>query len=85
MQVNFKELKVETSIGEYTLIDVRKDLGNKLHLAASDIETFDLGHKIYHSDGDIEITDSEYDALIRILQVTGTTMVFLKAIEALKI
>lgn len=45
MKANFKELMVEVNIGEEMAIDVRKDLGNKLHRTAGDIEAFDLGHK----------------------------------------
>lgn len=84
MKVNFKELKVEVSIGECLPIDVRKDLGNKLHRSAGDIETFDLGHRIYHSNGEIEVSESEYEALMNNLRQTGATIILIKALEKLK-
>ncbi len=66
-KVNFKELKVETSIGKYEPLDIREGVGNLLHNRSSTIPMSDLARKIFHSQGSVEIEDKLFDEMMAIL------------------
>lgn len=49
-QVNFKAVKVETSIDNFEVVDLRKEIGNALYKRAESVSQDDLARKIYHSE-----------------------------------
>ena len=49
--VNFKELSIETSIDEYEVLDLRKEVGNTIHRHAMSVPLSELARKIYFSEG----------------------------------
>ena len=57
--LNFKELPIKDIEGKNQNTDVRKLIGNALFNLADDVAEHDLGIKIYHSDGAIEINEQE--------------------------
>lgn len=63
-QVNFKELNVETEIDNFQTIDLRKEIGNKLHQHAVTIPMDELARKIYHSEGSVNIEDEDYGMMM---------------------
>lgn len=67
-KLNFKQLRVETSIDNFEYIDVTKDLGNFLFQSAKDLEIDALSRQIYSSTGEIEIEDSTYEKMISLLE-----------------
>lgn len=61
MKANFKNIKVEVEFGVFKELDITKGLGNYLHANTSDIGLDEVARNIYHSDGEIDISD-EYVA-----------------------
>ena len=57
MIANFKNLKVEVAFEEFKELDIRKVLGNVIHTNTSDIGLDDVARAIYHSDGNIDISE----------------------------
>lgn len=62
-KVNFKEIKVKDIEDVEQTIDVRKELGNVMYMQGQNIVECELGHDIYHSEGDIELSDEQVQAL----------------------
>lgn len=62
-KINFKEIKVKNIEDEEQLIDVRKDLGNAMYMQGQNIIECELGKEIWHSEGEIELTDEQVKAL----------------------
>lgn len=67
VRINFKEMNAETSVDSFETIDLRKELGNILFKKATDIPLFDLSRKIYHSEGEMEVEDALFAAILEIL------------------
>lgn len=67
-RLNFKELRVETSIDEFEAVDVRKAIGNALYKLADSIPMSDLSRKIYHSEGMIEIEDQDCAEMVKTIE-----------------
>lgn len=63
MKCNFKNILVEFKFDEFEELDIAKDLGNYIHSNTIDIGLDDVARAIYHSDGDIEISN-EHAAMI---------------------
>lgn len=66
-QVNFKELNVEVEIDKFQQLDMRHEIGNSIHRQAVTVPMADLGRKIFHSQGLIEIEDEDYKAMMSVL------------------
>lgn len=64
-KVNFKQIKVEDIEGNIVSVDVHKSLGNALYMQGENIEECELGKKIYHSEGEVEITAKDADVIKR--------------------
>lgn len=66
--VNFKELSIETSIDEYEVLDLRKEVGNTIHRHAMSVPLSELARKIYYSEGAVSIADEDYSVMISIIE-----------------
>lgn len=66
-EVNFKELNVETEIDNFQTIDLRKEIGNKIHQRAVTIPIDELARKIYHSEDPVDIEDEDYGLMMSII------------------
>lgn len=79
MKANFKKLSVEVSFDEFKELDVAKLLGNYIHANTSDIGVDDVAREIYHSEGDVEI--SEQHAADIVTMVTSSQCMFVAAVK----
>lgn len=79
-QVNFKELSIELEIDKFQTMDWRRDIGNKLHQQAVTIPIDELGRKIFHSDGPVDIEDEEYGIMMSIVS-NSFSLIVKQAIE----
>lgn len=59
MEINFKELMMENIEGNELAFDARTLVGNVLFNLADDVAEHDLGIKIYHSEGTIDLNEKE--------------------------
>ena len=56
IKVNFGQVMIQhTFEGEMVAVDIRKQLGNKIHQTTGDIGFDDLARQIYFSEGDVEV------------------------------
>lgn len=64
-KINFKQFKTFTDITreKTSLVDVRKPLADALYKNANGIAAHDLALRIYRSDGDIELEESDAQLL----------------------
>lgn len=70
MKVDFSKIKVEINFeGETAIVDVRHSLANFAKLRTNDIGFEDFCREIYHSEGDIEISDEYAELLIGIVEL----------------
>lgn len=64
-KIDFGKIMVQHSFeGEPVAVDIRKQLGNKIHQTTGDIGFDDLAKTIYFSDGEVEIPE-EYEGLLK--------------------
>lgn len=65
MKINFKEVKVPTSIKkeEFRSEDLRENLANAIYNNERDIAYMSLAMKIYNSDGEVELDEKETNLL----------------------
>lgn len=64
-KIDFGKIMVQHSFeGEPVAVDIRKQLGNKIHQTTGDIGFDDLARTIYFSDGEVEIPE-EYEGLLK--------------------
>jgi hypothetical protein len=69
MKVNFNELNVEISFGEFQKIDISKELANYIHANTSDIGVDDTARAIYYNeDGYIDIPSEHASIIIDIIK-----------------
>jgi hypothetical protein len=66
MKVNFKQILVEVTFGEYKELDIAKKVGNFIHVNTNDISLDDVARAIYYSEGEIEI-DNDSATMIAML------------------
>ena len=79
MRVNFKELRVEVNFDVFKPLDISKDLGNFIHVNTPDIGLDDVAREIYHSEGEIEI--SEHHAKDIVVMVSSDVCMFVAAVK----
>jgi hypothetical protein len=58
-KVNFRELEVELVNGETQKVYVHEAVGNYIFNNANDVAEHDLGRDIYHSHGEMELSDKQ--------------------------
>jgi len=59
MRINFKELPIRDIEGRLIPTDVAKTVGNVLFNLSEDVAEWQLGVDIYHSNGEMDLTDDE--------------------------
>ena len=67
--IDFSKVMVQhTFEGEKIAVDLRKQLGNKIHQTTGDIGFDDFARQIYFSEGEIEIPDEYMDPLKQVVK-----------------
>lgn len=79
-QVNFKELNVETEIDNFQTIDLRKEIGNKVHQQAVTIPMDELARTIFHSEGPVCIEDEDYGMMMSVIS-NSFSLIVRQAVE----
>lgn len=79
MKANFKKINVEVAFDEFQELDIAKQIGNFIHANTPDIGLDDVAREIYHSKGEIEI--SEQHAKDIIMMVSSDVCMFVAAVK----
>ena len=79
MKANFKKINVEVAFDEFQELDIAKQIGNFIHANTPDIGLDDVAREIYHSEGDIEI--SEQHAKDIVVMVSSDVCMFVAAVK----
>lgn len=58
-KVDFHKISIETITGEPATVDVHQVLGDFIFNQAEHVDEHDLGRDIYHSEGEMELTDEQ--------------------------
>lgn len=58
-KVNFNALEFEQIDGTMAKLDIRREFSNFMYMQGDNIESKELGRKIYNSKEEIELTDEE--------------------------
>lgn len=64
---DFGAIIIKDIEGNDDTINVRRDLGNALYYQSTDVAGSELGQKIYHSDGEIELSAEEKELVTAIV------------------
>ena len=59
MKVDFKNVELPQVDGSVITANFQQQLGNHLYMTGNDIETCELGKRIYFAEGEIEVSDKE--------------------------
>ena len=81
MKLNFKKLNVEVSIDNFAERDLSAQVGNFLFSEATTVPMSDLARKIYHSEGEMELTKKEYTEMMQVLSAASIKHLVKTAIE----
>lgn len=84
IKVDFSKVEVEVLIDEFKELDLRKELGNALHLEAQTIPVDDLARTIYYSEGEVEIPENcieEFKKIVSALSPLRIRRALLKIID----
>jgi hypothetical protein len=74
-KANFKELPVQLELdGKPVKMDVRKDIGNFIYQNSRDLDALELAQKIYRSDGEIELTQTEVTTITGLIEESRITL-----------
>ena len=79
MKANFKKINVEVAFDEFQELDIAKQIGNFIHANTPDIGLDDVAREIYHSEGEIEI--SEHHAKDIVVMVSSDVCMFVAAVK----
>jgi len=67
-KINFSNVRWEATIGEFSIMDARKDVGNMLFINAPTLELDELARKIYNSTNEgIILTEEEFSLMMNTL------------------
>lgn len=80
MKVNFKELDIEVSFGNFQKMDISKELANYLHVNTSDIGVDDTARTIYYSEDEYIDIPLEHASIIADM-VKSSNCCFVAAIK----
>ena len=85
-KIDFGKIMIKDIDGNEVAVDVRKGmngngLGNVMYMNGQDIIECETGAKIYHSEGEIELTDEEVKAVRKF--ISGYPYITRHAIEVL--
>lgn len=62
-KIDFAKVPVKNVEGQTVYVNIQKEFGNILYMRGRHITEKDLGHKIYHSDGEIELDEQEVEVV----------------------
>lgn len=79
MKANFRKINVEVAFDEFKELDIAKELGNYIHANTPDIGLDDVAREIYHSEGEVEISNEHASAIIDL--VSYGKCLFLAAVK----
>jgi hypothetical protein len=79
MKVNFQKLVIKDIEGNDVVTNLQPTIGNQLYMQGRNIEECELGRRIYHADGAVELTEKECDMVRFITQ--GYSYIAKQAIE----
>lgn len=67
--IDFSKVMIQhTFEGEEVAVDLRKQLGNKIHQTTGDIGFDDFARQIYFSEGEIEVPDEYMEPLRQVVK-----------------
>lgn len=78
-KVNFKKIILKDIEGNEVVADFQKQLGNQLYMQGRHLEECELGTRIYHAEGEVELTDKECEIVRNYVQ--GYSYIARSAIE----
>jgi hypothetical protein len=58
-KVDFSKITIKDIEGNDVQANFQKQLGNQLYMQGRNIEECELGRRIYHAEGEVELTDDE--------------------------
>lgn len=69
-KVNFKEFRIPIGIAakKWKVRDVREEIADFIYTKMSGIRAHTVAHKIYESDGPLELSDEEFKAVMTIFE-----------------
>lgn len=68
-KINFKELNVKPVLGndQVVKVDIKADMANLVYTNASGVAALSLATRIYESDGEVELSPEDIEALIPLI------------------
>lgn len=78
-KVNFSEIVLKDIEGNEVKADFKKQLGNQMYMQGQNIEDCELGKRIYHAEGEVELTAKECDMVRKF--IGGYSFIARDAIE----
>lgn len=78
-KVNFKQIIIKDIEGREQTADFSKQLGNQLYMQGRHLEECELGTRIYHADGEVELSEKECEMVRKFID--GYSYIARSAIE----
>ena len=79
VKVNFAKIVIKDIEGREVQADFQKQLGNQLYMQGRHLEECELGTRIYHADGEVELSEKECE-MVRYF-IAGYSYIARSAIE----
>ena len=79
MKVNFAKIIIKDIEGREVEADFQRQLGNQLYMQGRHLEECELGTRIYHADGEVELSEKECE-MVRYF-IAGYSYIARSAIE----
>ena len=79
VKVNFSKIVVKDIEGNDIDADFQKQLGNQMYMQGQNIEECELGKRIYHAEGEVELKEKECTIVRKFIQ--GYSFIAREAIE----
>ena len=84
VKINFEDIGIYTDIERKTMVrlDMKKKIANDLYNHGQGIAFHALALKIYNSQGEIELSEEEYNLLMDYVRQMGSTPAAIDALES---
>lgn len=79
VKVNFSKIVIKDIEGREVEANFQKQLGNQLYMQGQHLEECELGTRIYHADGEVELSEKECEIVRKYVQ--GYSYIARSAIE----
>lgn len=79
VKVNFSKIIIKDIEGREVAADFQKQLGNQLYMQGRHLEECELGTRIYHAEGEVELSEKECEMVRNYIQ--GYSYIARSAIE----